>query len=486
MLAILFFLIVIAFFGKVAVSHPHRVLALVLFMFAFEQLLTAHSPLFTQYGYLVNVVVGLMIGFAFFNLVITKKQNPVFPVTYWLTLGLFVYAFSNLFWLTGYAGTWHGKIWLDHFPNIAAILLCASLLIRSNESLRDVLLLSLAFGTIVCLGLQFTTSWDMRGVEQASNTEDARSAILTLAQAGGYVAVIAAFIHIPQIRGWAILRWIVVGLGLYLAFRTESRGQVVGAIAVIILYAPISWGVITGKSIAYGSTAILAIALCLYFITPWVNLERFQGTYVDRGLDARVGMVKGVVKEYMDSTPVDKVLGLGSSASYPISGFYIHNIPIEVLCEQGFIGFILLFLILGIPSWKVMRLLLKASVPEKRVVAPVREIYALDRNSLVIILALFTYEFLLMNKQGSLFSAMNLFLFAILIDRAADELKRKESIVPKKRKRSRSRAKAAAIVHVGDDSQGETDQADSHELEATGGDKQTVPSVQANPASTSS
>ena len=416
MIAIVLFLVTFAYFSWNAITLPHRVLALALCMYAFEVLLQTQNALFSSLGFVVNASVALCVGLAFSFHLWQSRLKLNLPAAFWLTMALYGYAYLTLLW-KGYLGTWHGRIWMGEIPQLLTILFCGSLLVDSNRSLRDTLLITLAFGTIVTIGLHFFATWHDRGVELAQGSENEQSPVLSLAQVGGYVAIIAAFIPIKWLPGWRVFRWVIVGLGLYLAFRTESRGQVVGAIAAIAFYAPMSWGAITFKSVMQGLAAILTIALCIALLMPFVDLDRFSATTMASGVGDRVQFIEEVGQAYLDGTATEQIFGLGASASYIIADIYVHNIPFEVLCEEGFVGLFILILVLAIPLKKAFGLIFRTSLsPADSPLSPI------DRNTLVIVLALLTFEFLLCNKQGSLFRAQNLFLFAILLDRSANQL----------------------------------------------------------------
>ena len=353
-IAIALFLLTLAYFSWNAITLPHRVLALALSMFAFEVLLQTQSSLFASNGFIVNASVTLCVGIAFAFYLWRTKLKLNIPTVFWLTLALYGYAYASILW-KGFLGTWHGQIWMGEVPQILTILFCGSLLVDSNRSLRDTLLVTLVFGTITTLGLHLFATWHERGVELAQGGVNEQSPVLSLAQMGGYVAIIAAFIQIKWLPRWKAWRWIIVALGLYLVFRTESRGQVIGAIVAIVVYAPVSWGVVTVKSVVQGLLAIGTIAFCILLLSPFIDLERFQGSTIVSGVGDRVQFMEEVGQAYLDGSAFDQIFGMGASSSYIIADIYVHNIPFEVLCEEGFVGLLILIFLLGISHQENVR-----------------------------------------------------------------------------------------------------------------------------------
>ncbi len=411
------FILVITVFAYDAFARPHRVLALAICMFAFEQLLQSGSAFFVSKGYFVNASVMACIILATCRRLQSHFNRITIPSTYWLSLLLFAYAFSTLFWRTDYYNTWHGILWLSSLPYLVAVVFCGAILPLTIPSLRETLLTTLSFGVLVCAGLLFFTNWESRGIELASDDKEAVGAVLSLAQVGGYIAVIAGIIDARRVPAWAILRWIVVGVGLYLTFRTGSRGQAVAVLIVILICSPIRHGSITLRSLAFGMLTVVALILCVIAILPMVETDRWESQNLHAGVDDRVMAIQKVSGRYISGTPIDHIFGLGASASFPIASMYVHNLPLDVLFEEGLVGILLLAMILLVPSIKSVKVVIRKNHPDSRSRSPTD-----DRNTVITMFALFLFEFILLNKQGSLYGAHNLFLFAILLERSANQL----------------------------------------------------------------
>jgi len=106
-------------------------------------------------------------------------------------------------------------------------------------------------------------------------------------------------------------------------------------------------------------------------------------------------------------SPQTTLLGLGNSASYDprILGIYPHFVPLEVLAEEGIIGFGLYALILYC--------LLKSTVRSCRLVGNQQS----ERLLLGGLVGLCMFTLLLSFKQGSLLGNLEFFMLAIILSR---------------------------------------------------------------------
>lgn len=409
-----FFALTILVFVFCAIRYPSMVLALALCMFAFEQVLQAHSSFFVTRGSLVNIVVGLVICLAMAWTFINHSGSISVPSSYWWSLGLFAYAYSTFWWWSDYQGTWHYDEWMRNLPYLITVLFMGALLTQDATGLRRALVATLCLGIILSLNMAFFSAWDGRGLEMAyAGRHTISSSVLTLAQAGGYVAIIASLLSFERLKFWWLIKWTVVALGLYLTFQTASRGQTIALVATVLVCAPISDGKISRRSVINGIVALSALAVCLYLVLPLVDTARWQQTAVEDGVNFRLTMMQALWTAYAQSSFVHWMFGLGASASFSIAGFYIHNVPVEVICEEGILGLILFAAALWIPVNRFLAV----------VKQPIQNVNDRNqRNSLVVIFALFVFEFLLLNKQGSLYCGQNLFLFAIILQGRAEQM----------------------------------------------------------------
>jgi hypothetical protein len=113
-------------------------------------------------------------------------------------------------------------------------------------------------------------------------------------------------------------------------------------------------------------------------------------------------------------SPETTLLGLGNSASYDprILGIYPHFVPLEVLAEEGIIGFALYALILYC--------LLKSIIRSRRLVGAQPN----DRLLLGGLVGLCMFTLLLSFKQGSLLGNLEFFMLVIILGRYEGVLSR--------------------------------------------------------------
>ena len=118
---------------------------------------------------------------------------------------------------------------------------------------------------------------------------------------------------------------------------------------------------------------------------------------------------------WMDS-PGTMLVGLGNSASYdpnitdctsPV-GCYPHNLWVEILTEEGIIGFAIYLALVLYVSVAAVRAISDQSVDEKH------------KSALKVLFAFMIFELILSLKQGSLLGTWRFFLFAILLDRSVN------------------------------------------------------------------
>ena len=233
---------------------------------------------------------------------------------------------------------------------------------------------------------------------------------LAAAQIGGYLALTAiGFI----LNDRNLLRRFAYGLiaisATVLIVKSGSRGQLIALpIAIIFAY------ILTNTSLAGRKTlAAVVPTLIVFFIAQQVLVSaediavRWEGDQVSSGIDVRAYYFSTLLNYWMSSEWWTLLIGIGStSAQHPsVIGTYPHFLALEVLAEYGVIGLLLLAYIL-FRTYHTIYLSARHSTANRENPAP-----------LWILAALFTFAFLVSFKQGNLLTNLDLFLFAILIDK---------------------------------------------------------------------
>lgn len=228
----------------------------------------------------------------------------------------------------------------------------------------------------------------------------------------------------PTSKIWQVLRWGVVALCLILVVRAGARGQLLGVLIVTVACWPIS------RRIKNFSQVLLMFVI-IGFLTAIIGfgLQEFwgkQSSYYAGGSrwseQAMQGAMSGRLEQAFHlvrlwyGSPETLLFGLGNSASFDphVLGMYPHFVPLEVLAEEGLVGFVTLLLILTLTLRNIVR-------SYRRI-----EDMPVERTILAVLAAIFFYAFLLALKQGSLLGNLELFMFGIIIGKYEKHLARAE------------------------------------------------------------
>jgi len=116
----------------------------------------------------------------------------------------------------------------------------------------------------------------------------------------------------------------------------------------------------------------------------------------------RFEVVTRLLDYWVDKGPFNWLVGLGNSSSYRIVGFYPHNVPAEVLAEEGLIGFALLAAFVFSVLFRSGKMMFSADVEIE------------SRVNLGILMAIFCFEGILTLKQGSMIGNVGWSVFPYL------------------------------------------------------------------------
>src|SRR5262249_31826414 len=144
----------------------------------------------------------------------------------------------------------------------------------------------------------------------------------------------------------------------------------------------------------------LAIGLSALAVVGWLAFDFVQidssRWSSEQGADDAAGRINAAVAllGFALSNPLALVFGLGNSSAFAYVGFYPHIAALEVLAEEGLIGFGLFMAVTVMTIGSVRRFItvINASQDIKQ------------RAAVAILSAVFIFEFLLTFKQGSLLS----------------------------------------------------------------------------------
>jgi hypothetical protein len=401
----LVFLVVVACLYGVAFRYPGAACGYVLAGTALEQCAQAFVPMANAQDTLCNYLTAGAVTVGLVSCIIQDRATLRLRSSSLWVLGLLGYCYLTAAWSI-FPGTTVTTL-NRSVPYLATFVGMAPLLVRSGRDLRHCLT-ALLFSSLVALALLLLfAEWGSRGVLMPGKGWETNP--LALAEAAGCLLIVTAFTPLrsklsPTLR-YALLALAVVVTALVF-LRTASRGQVVASIAATVLFSLRQrgggWLIL---SIGIGSLVLLAL------LPDEVarNAQRWDpeqmGEAVDRG---RIHEVDKLLTFWSHSNVLHQILGLGHAAAQDprLLGNYPHVIPAEVLAEEGIFGAVLFAVTILVGSSAHFRGLRAAAPDTQQVLAATA--------------ALFTFEFVLIWKQGSLLGASP---FLLLLTLAPEHVK---------------------------------------------------------------
>jgi hypothetical protein len=392
-------------------KHPGVALAGVLCMFGLEQWGQATTTFFAQHHTATNFLVGGILVLALTVQGVKKGFSLLtgYPPVGWLILALFLYAFASTQWAP--RPDISMNLWASRWPYLITMVVLSPLLIAQARDLRAANIGLLAIGGLLTILLLFFVKWEYRRIVMGNDLGNPL-AVSTMAAMVVLVAILAD--PWPESRLWLPIKWALVGLCLFLVVRSGSRGQLFGTILISIACWPITRRMANLKQF---------VILCLLVVflgaaTNWAIQEYSpQQMYGARGsrwneqsaqedVSSRLTSAIFLVRLAYES-PETVLIGLGNSASYDprILGIYPHFVPLEVLAEEGLIGFGLYAMIL----YSMFR----SAVRSFRLIGEKPK----ERFLLGGLVGLCLFTLLLSFKQGSLLLNLEPFMLAIILGR---------------------------------------------------------------------
>lgn len=386
----------------------------VLCMFGLDQLGQVSSPWLLRHQTFTNYVIGalLLLGF------LRKRASIVAllrdcPRQTWLVLALYGYAFVSLLWTSMPGIGW--EQWTSLGPYIVAVALASPLLISDSDDMRLALRWTAVIGGTMTVVMLVFGQWGIRGlVVDVGYAEETNP--LALSSFAGIVAAATLFVGLGR-KGWLewLLRLAGVVVCVVLIVRSGSRGQLLAVVASLALMLPIRFqlanirGLIPAVLACVAIVVALDIASSLYVVNDEMRWSSAQAT---ADITGRFAMVGALLAEWGRS-PISIVFGLGTSASFDpqVVGIYLHNMPAEVLGEEGLIGATLLLVIMISTAWSFVRVR-GIALPQPRQA----EVLAASGAAAVFCLVLSL-------KQGSLLGNYLTFMTVILAARVATTIK---------------------------------------------------------------
>ena len=390
-------------------KRPGVALGVALCTYGIEQALQANSAWFTMRQSLVNYATGVTVIVALVGVAMRHDLlRAGYPREGWLTAALLAFAAASCLWSAApdeAVGQLRGAA-----PYLLVFAGLSPLLLTRTRDLGDAFNTLLLLGTVL-LVLLYRSDWQGREIIFVvdSGYAQLKGNPLSVGSLGGMVAIAAVLMNFRGAgRFWQAARWPIFVFALAVILKSGSRGQFFGALIAIAALYPLSRRVRN-----FGSFAALVAGLGIVAVLTRYAMEQFieeawrwdMTVMADTFADGRLGTAELVLAAWFERGPVAWVIGLGSSASFRVIGFYPHLVPAEVLAELGLVG-LALFAAL---AWRAARSGWAAS--RDVVDDPVA------RGRVAALLAMALYNFILSLKSGSLLGGSIYFMLLIAIGR---------------------------------------------------------------------
>lgn len=403
----------------ITIKKPSTGIVAVLIFFALEQWAQASSYYFMQHNWLTNY---LIVGVVLIGLISTTLKTGIPSLTptpvVFLTVLLFLYSFSSAFWSSAYDTAMDR--WELNAPFLALVILVTPLLLRKTSDLVDFFSSYILFAVPLAILLLFTVEWWGRYlvVEGTSSSFDTNPN--AIGNVGVMLFMIALIIEVDKSKRllstvnlskiWPVMKWIVVILGIALALKSQSRGHLAAA-AIATPFA--LWTRKDNKDFLnfFGWIFFIALlSIIAYIVFGYVITDqtlvsdegRWTAEKIISDMDLRFE-ASLLMLEIWSSDIFSIIFGLGNSAAYSHVGIYIHVVPLEILTEEGLIGFSIFLAIILITIRNASYLLRAVDLKQKSYIA--------------CLVAFFAIELILYCKQGSLVVSPTIFLIIALIDK---------------------------------------------------------------------
>lgn len=334
-------------------KHPAVAIAGVLCMFGLEQWGQATTTFFSSHQTATNYLIGgiLLLGlglqFAQKGLDLVKD----YPSVGWMILTLYFYAFVSTQWVS--RPDISMALWESRWAYLVTMLLLSPLLVIEEKDLYRASIALLIMGGTLSFCLLFFVKWEARRIVLDHGLGNP----LAVAAMAGMVLLIALIADPwPRRKLWQPLRWTLIAICLIVIVKSGSRGQLVAVFLVSALAWPLTRGISNLKQFVLLGLAILFLATVASLTIQEFSGEQVQ-TYGGRARWSEQSAQEDAMGRLHNaltllglaySSPESIVFGLGNSSAYDprVLGIYPHFVPLEVLAEEGLVGFTLYILVI--------------------------------------------------------------------------------------------------------------------------------------------
>jgi hypothetical protein len=417
-------LLLFASLGIAGLLSAPAAFALVMVMYPLEQVLQASGGIFLAIPSLANAIVAVVASLSVTRLVATTARPFLGALNFQLAgvATLLAWSLLSLLWTPSREDAI--ELVRAGYAYIVVLVLICPLLVTSLSSLaklnRAVLYAGTAVAAVMAASPEFR-SWSGRLVTTLAGAS--LSNPLAVGELGGTL-IICAVLYRSTARSLQVTfcRIAAFPLGAILTLLSGSRGQLIFAVLVCVLFYPVARRLTSVKNFVGGVLA-LGIGTALFFVLAPIFVTGYGVTRWDIGNVQ--GSAIGRLGNFLDlldafrSDPVAWVFGLGYNAFSSIStnalDVYAHNLTAEVLMELGIPMFVVYVSMITRATKDGLHLLRQGGDDPDL------------RASTGLFLALIAYQLLLAQKQGTLWGQSILFMLLVALARLRERERQEES-----------------------------------------------------------
>ena len=385
-------------------------------LFALKQLGSASHGWLAANAAATNYAVALIAGLALVRRLLQGRLlRQGAPPLMGIVLALYGYMLVSLMWTP--VGKLIGGLWGHDYPYMVLLVGIAPWLVATTEELQLAFAWFAAVGGVLILTLLLALRWGDRGLIVTTGALLDETNPLAIADVAGAVALCALFIVSKRRNVFVTLaRLACAALCVVAIIRSGSRGQLLAVCVAILLMIPVAYPLTRLKGTGSALLGLLAVGLGIAWgvghYVHWYDERWAQGQEVG-DVAGRWSMVSALLQAWRQHA-VSVIFGMGNSASFlpSIAGFYPHNVPLEILGEEGLIGFSMyLAMIWLLLAWAVRGLRAVGDATQRR-------------GLLAIAFGCFIFALITTFKQGNAYGSVTFFMFAMLAARAAQQVAR--------------------------------------------------------------
>jgi len=386
--------------------RPPVAIAGILGLYGLKQWGQSTSGFLVEYRQLTNVAVtvialiGVAIAIRRRSELDWRPPRVLLPIVL-----LYGYAFVSVLWAPDPAVSL--ERWQLDGPYLGTVMLLPSLLVADFDDLATGFGWTVFLGAMLCGLMLVFGHWGYRGLVLYGDVEQGETNPLAIASLAGTVVLPAAiWLGTRTVPLKRALLAACIPLGVAIVLRSGSRGQLLALAPSILLAWPVAFRARSARSVVALCGSALVIGILAWWSSTWVQIDssRWQSEVTASQLSGRLDMAATLLGASSHSL-LTVFFGLGNGSAFQVLGIYPHIAGLEVLGEEGILGFLLYLWALFLTVQSIVRLSRTLGGDPQR------------GATLAIITALFAFELILSWKQGSLLSSVYVFAYALVIGR---------------------------------------------------------------------